>query len=434
MDGEKIFEDFDMTKFTYDGWEEDLTDLRNEIISPCKMSLLKESSIRLKKEKMERKQQIADGSCRDKSFLRLQNFNSKFTYEDFKEDRELAMEKFVNYGHCDMIVFELKQHLHDGNFSHPLLKEYRRYVSLCGDNPEWAEDKMKVKSLLFDMKYWGFNREFYARILMRKVERDCSRIENAKHILDLERFNYPNFENDREQILKNILSFEHQDINMYLPILKIRQAFHDGDESHPILEAMKNKRFTYTCWEEDMKRIKDKLLRDHCLCAFIHRAEWEAERMLTGAMRKQQIHEKDDLFLMLDDDVFDYEGFEEDKQYLFDQYTKGFTVQNEMKSILRKQKLHNGKVSNPVIDAFNQLNGIDEQIERNVVQDDVNSSSVCIICLQHPRSHAFVPCGHMCLCDHCSSRSPYSEGFSRNVLSCPICRESSSAIMKIYNS
>ncbi|GFH52252.1 predicted protein [Chaetoceros tenuissimus] len=94
--------------------------------------------------------------------------------------------------------------------------------------------------------------------------------------------------------------------------------------------------------------------------------------------------------------------------------------------------------------------------------DDGNNTSVCIICLEHRRSHAFVPCGHMCLCDHCSSRSPYSQVrysirraifvsvidairysvrlifrstvLSRRGISCPICRDSSSAIMKIYNS
>ncbi|GFH56313.1 hypothetical protein CTEN210_12789 [Chaetoceros tenuissimus] len=434
MDSDQLFKDFDVTKFTYDGWEEDLTDLRNEIISPS----LGGHSIIFKKDKMKRKQQISDGCCRDKSFLRLQNLNGEFTYEDFEADREFVMKKIANTGcrNCDMIVFELKQHLHDGDSSHPLLKEYQNYVSFCDDNPEWVEDKKEVQKILFDVKHWGFQRKERARKNMRKIDWDRSRTEKAKLLLNSERFNYPGFENDKEQILEEILSSEHKNIDWYLPMLKIRQGFHDGDESHPILSAFKNNKFTYRGWKEDTSKIKDKLLRDHKNLS-VHcmmNVEIVAERMLTGSIRKQRIHNKKDLCLLLDDDVFDYEGFEEDKQQLLHWYTQGYEVKDKMSSILRKQKLHNGKYSHPVIDAVNQLNGIDEQTTRNSTEDDGHSSSVCIICLQHPRSHAFVPCGHMCLCDNCASRSPYSQDLQRHNISCPICRKSTSAIMKIYNS
>lgn len=84
MDSDQLLEDFDITKFTYDGWEEDLTVLRNEIVSPCELSLFGDNSIRFQKEKMELKQQIADGSCRDKSFLRLQNINGEFCHPAWK--------------------------------------------------------------------------------------------------------------------------------------------------------------------------------------------------------------------------------------------------------------------------------------------------------------------------------------------------------------
>lgn len=41
-------------------------------------------------------------------------------------------------------------------------------------------------------------------------------------------------------------------------------------------------------------------------------------------------------------------------------------------------------------------------------------TDACVICLQAPRSHAFAPCGHLCLCEGCTIRT--------NCVRCPLCR------------
>eukprot|EP01083_Nonionella_stella_P085718 237760_1 len=54
---------------------------------------------------------------------------------------------------------------------------------------------------------------------------------------------------------------------------------------------------------------------------------------------------------------------------------------------------------------------------RTMSQGDFNEEegdeSVCCICLDRPKSHAFVPCGHLSVCDECATKSS---------LDCPICR------------
>ena len=54
----------------------------------------------------------------------------------------------------------------------------------------------------------------------------------------------------------------------------------------------------------------------------------------------------------------------------------------------------------------------------------------CIVCLDCPRSHAFVPCGHLSLCNDCAGSYPKAR---RRAFKCPICRNESSLIMKVYS-
>ena len=33
-----------------------------------------------------------------------------------------------------------------------------------------------------------------------------------------------------------------------------------------------------------------------------------------------------------------------------------------------------------------------------VVEEGADSSSLCLVCMERPKTMAFAPCGHMCLC------------------------------------
>lgn len=56
--------------------------------------------------------------------------------------------------------------------------------------------------------------------------------------------------------------------------------------------------------------------------------------------------------------------------------------------------------------------------------------SVCVVCLESPRSHAFIPCGHRCVCQGCVRRM--RTRLSSSAYRCPICRRHATDIIKIY--
>ena len=57
-----------------------------------------------------------------------------------------------------------------------------------------------------------------------------------------------------------------------------------------------------------------------------------------------------------------------------------------------------------------------------------DGSDVCDICFEGPKSHAFVPCGHQCVCGPCSAK--VVEGNPCNT--CPICRQPCMMAMAIF--
>jgi len=60
---------------------------------------------------------------------------------------------------------------------------------------------------------------------------------------------------------------------------------------------------------------------------------------------------------------------------------------------------------------------------------DEEDGNFCVICLESQRSFAFVPCGHLSLCEECANAYPRS----MHDLACAICRGQSTFLMKVYN-
>lgn len=61
------------------------------------------------------------------------------------------------------------------------------------------------------------------------------------------------------------------------------------------------------------------------------------------------------------------------------------------------------------------------------LSNDVDDGSECVMCLDAPKTMAFVPCGHMCVCESCSE-SIEPRGSRR----CPMCRAVTSGKIKVY--
>jgi len=55
---------------------------------------------------------------------------------------------------------------------------------------------------------------------------------------------------------------------------------------------------------------------------------------------------------------------------------------------------------------------------------EASDQKLCVVCLEHSSTHVLVPCGHQCLCEHCSLN--IAPGL------CPMCREPSIMAIKVY--
>ncbi len=45
--------------------------------------------------------------------------------------------------------------------------------------------------------------------------------------------------------------------------------------------------------------------------------------------------------------------------------------------------------------------------------EDEDDSKICVVCMDEDRTHAYVPCGHFCVCGTCAAEVPDT---------CPMCR------------
>jgi Zinc finger, C3HC4 type (RING finger) len=61
--------------------------------------------------------------------------------------------------------------------------------------------------------------------------------------------------------------------------------------------------------------------------------------------------------------------------------------------------------------------------------DDTNQQEECILCLEHPRTIAFVPCGHYLACETCSNI--VVQGHRPN---CPICNAEIAFALRVFRS
>ena len=55
-------------------------------------------------------------------------------------------------------------------------------------------------------------------------------------------------------------------------------------------------------------------------------------------------------------------------------------------------------------------------------------SALCVVCMDMPGTHAFIPCGHRCVCAACSETMLAQS----DVVKCPVCRADFTQVVKIF--
>ena len=93
-------------------------------------------------------------------------------------------------------------------------------------------------------------------------------------------------------------------------------------------------------------------------------------------------------------------------------------------------------IAAPVVerDAKEPTEGIQEKDEEQLKDNIVDCSfhrdvaqSECCVCLDEAKSHAFVPCGHLCVCAGCAESI-----MSSLKKECPSCRGPAAHVVKIF--
>ncbi len=60
------------------------------------------------------------------------------------------------------------------------------------------------------------------------------------------------------------------------------------------------------------------------------------------------------------------------------------------------------------------------------------TASSCVVCLSAPRTHAYVPCGHFCVCFSCAKQQTQQPRTLAAASSCPVCQQPCTRIMRIF--
>ena len=154
--------------------------------------------------------------------------------------------------------------------------------------------------------------------------------------------------------------------------MRRKQASHVGDRSHPQLQMLDNLRveLTYNGWEADVRRAENALYFDE---------------YIEKIRKKQNIH----------------------------------TTQQNAISQQNAQRL-----------AAHESHHVQKRARRNNRSQNLMAESQekedCVICWSSKKTHAFISCGHMCVCDGCA------DTIRRGNSKCPLCRMVSRQIKEIY--
>ena len=349
---------------TYEGWRDDFHAAEKEHI---RHPLFFDSTLR----KIERKQKLSVGDRSDEYLKFLDSLS--LSYPGWKKDWKSAIDSYNRGTHldCSCIKFSMteRQRMHNGDRSHPRLVALD---SLQLTYPGWEEDAKKYEAKHTDPHIGGFESygEQAARkeieILKGKQKRYCSGVDDLSWMAPDQRTIVNTrwtFPGWKKAVQKvHEKTIPNFDFGDTLEHFQVRQMLHDDDYSHHLLIELQSLKLSYPGWEEDIGNTKSEL--------------------------KQQFVWKDKL-------------------------------QRNIQAMIQKQTVYDGYVRS--LKKESKLKSMSEQKD-----EEETGLKECVVCWVAPRTHVFVPCGHMCTCKSCSSQMMES----RKV--CPACNQPSTMAIEVF--
>mmetsp|Transcript_576 Transcript_576/g.1133 ORF Transcript_576/g.1133 Transcript_576/m.1133 type:complete len:436 (+) Transcript_576:96-1403(+) len=404
------------------------------------------------------------------------------TYEGHCEDLQRLEDAYLN-GHiyeCDDLVFYVResQRIHEGDRSHPRLVKLdalRELLTYDGWEDDFAAALVYHKKSVEDFLF-----EFRASVTGMKRRQSMSigdhSHENLRFLHSLN-LSFPGWKKGVEHAVNH-----HRDghcVEYYKFTLVEKQRMFKGVRSHPRLVALDSLRLTYPGWLEDTKEAermhisslidydegifhayksylrlissKQRAYETSADSPWVHPVQckiietnwtysgWEAdiesvraedcttgtsdytfEDWLDKCTLRQNLYDNnfDDhhALLKLAGLQLSYPGWETDfedaKKDLHDNgYVLGFPFKSKVEGMKIKQTIYEG---------------VPKAVEAKEEQPKSYNFGTCAICLEAPRTHIFVPCGHACACKSCSD-----EVMTRK-RKCPICNTSLKLAMEFF--
>jgi hypothetical protein len=237
--------------------------------------------------------------------------------------------------------------------------------------------------------------------------------------LDSLRLAYPGWEKDVHEYEKRHVGLDFFGFEMldespeYLTIFKRKQQCHATNKDtlswmHPKQRTIVNTRWTFPGSKKEVQNVRESTSR-------------QFDDTLEHFQLQQMIHDEDysrhPLLIEVKSMKLSYPGWEKDESCIRDlrcHFGIGkYAFRGNVEGMLKKQNVYNGYLRSMIR-------------ETNEGKESKSTMGECIVCWEVPRTHVFVPCGHVCACLSCSSRVMNSEK------RCPVCNQSSTMSIEVF--
>ena len=194
-------------------------------------------------------------------------------------------------------------------------------------------------------------------------------------------------------------------------------------QQHILWEDETNRRLYMEQQEENNTRELERL--DELLQ--IYDEEYPEQYTMEGAQQYELRTENNNLIVIIDND-----DDEEIIDNLGDSLSENDSQIEELVALCDRHDRENQ--NNPTSNCDKHLRGgASTSVGTTAASPAVATpAGVCVVCLEAPRTHAYVPCGHFCVCFSCAKEQTKQRRSFLAASNCPVCQQPSTRVMRIF--
>lgn len=372
----------DSLRLIYPGWQIDKD--KAEHYHVCLPDLFEG-----KVEGMKEKQKMFDGDRSHPNLITLDTLSLSYHnyQEDVKEAEEMHTSKPFLFNEKLQEIKE-KQRISDGDRNHPRLKSLDDLILTY---PGFVKDKAKAEEFhvrfpeLFSGKLTGMKE----KQKMYEGNRTHSNLQR----LDALVLTYPGW---RQDFIKAEEAHTHMPLEFDSRLFEIieKQNIFIGNRGHPRLLALDALVFTYPGWQRDFAKAQEYHVRYPELF----------HGKLTGMKEKQRI--------FIGDNTSTSSSLSTNAAATTN--ANNYQSWDHLSEIYQNKNNNNNNIDNSTSSQSHQRQA-----------PNASSSGECVVCIRAPKTHAFVPCGHLCVCQQCVPMMMIKKR-------CPICRQKATQVIKVF--